>query len=49
MRQAPELARLCSTGPAAVDNPVNIGGRIVFAKADQRFGLSTETAVLATD
>ena len=35
---------MCMTGPAAVDKPVNIGGRIKFAFADQGFGLSTETA-----
>jgi hypothetical protein len=43
MRQAPELAPMCMTGPAAVDKPVNIGGRIKFAIADQRLALSTET------
>ena len=41
MRQAPYLAPMCTTGPAAVDKPVNIGGRIKFALADQRFVLST--------
>jgi hypothetical protein len=34
---------MCTTGPAAVDKPVNIGGRIKFAFADQRLALSTET------
>lgn len=43
MRQAPELAPMCVIGPAAVDKPVNIGGRIKFAIADQRLALSTET------
>ncbi len=43
MRQAPELAPMCMIGPAAVDKPVNIGGRIEFALADQRLVLSTET------
>jgi hypothetical protein len=43
MRQAPELAPMCMTGPAAVDKPVNIGGRIKFAFADQGFASSTET------
>ena len=43
MRQAPELAPMCTTGPAAVDKPVNVCGRIEFASADQRFALSTET------
>ena len=43
MRQAPDLAPVCTTGPAAVDKPVNIGGRIKFAVADQGLALSTET------
>lgn len=43
MRQAPELAPMCTVGPAAVDKPVNIGARIKFAIADQRLALSTET------
>jgi len=43
MRQAPELAPMCTTGPAAVDKPVNVCGRIEFASADQRFALSPET------
>ena len=43
MRQAPELAPMCTTGSAAVDKPVNVCGRIEFASADQRFALSTET------
>jgi len=43
MRQAPELAPMCTIGPAAVDKSVNIGGRIKFAVAYQRFVLSTET------
>ncbi len=28
MRQAPDFAPMCTIGPAAVDKPVNIGGRI---------------------
>jgi hypothetical protein len=32
---------MCTTGPAAVDKPVNIGGRIKFAIADQPVGFST--------
>jgi hypothetical protein len=42
MRQAPEIAQMCSIGPAAVGKPVNIGGRIEFAFADQWFALSTD-------
>ena len=39
MRQAPDFAPMCTIGPAAVDKPVNIGGRIKFALADQWFAL----------
>ena len=34
---------MCMISPAAVDKPVNIGGRIKFASTYQRFVLSTGT------